>query len=62
MSSEKVTHEIKEYADICRGIVVSIYNRNIATGDYDEKKAQNMEHALSQYWLSLEIMKLEKEL
>lgn len=61
MSNENITHEIKEYAEICRGIVVKIYNRDIATGIYDENSAKNMEHALAQYWLSLEIMKLERE-
>lgn len=40
MSNENITHEIKEYAEICRGIVVKIYNRDIATGIYDENSAK----------------------
>lgn len=62
MSNENITPEIMEYAEICRTIVVQIYNRAILDGEYGESDLADMGYALARYRTCLEIMKLEKEL
>lgn len=62
MSNENITPEIKEYADICRRMMVEIYQNGILAGKYDDNMAARFDKAMCQYRICLEIMKLEMKL
>lgn len=46
MSNENITPEIKEYADICRRMMVEIYQNGILAGKYDDNMAARFDKAM----------------
>ena len=46
MSNENITPEIREYADICRRMMVEIYQNGILAGKYDDNMAARFDKAM----------------